>query len=145
MNERDITINAIIEAYLSTGVDFYLHCNPNLVDFGPGQKPPPDVVDEQANIRISILRYRVNFKNCPYINDKTVVCTLIFGGTARTVRVPFESIYAIICVEVQFGVSIPLMPQDIEQPPQPKKKSSDNELKKTTPKKKKDRSFLKVV
>jgi len=124
-NPRDITIDAIVSSYISNGIDFYLHCNWEMVDFGPGQKIPPEMVDEEHNIKISILRYRVNYKNYPSIVDGVVVCTLVFGGSARTVRVPFEAIYAIICVEQQFGVSIPLMPETVEgAKPKPKVKLS---------------------
>jgi len=124
-NPRDISIDAIIESYIYNGVDFYIHCDWNTVDFGPGPKLPPDIVDEDAGIKISVLRYRVNFKNYPSIVDGVVVCTLSFGGSFRTVRVPFESIYAIVCVDHEFGLAIPIMteqPSKVEQPT-PKTKS----------------------
>jgi len=126
-NPRDITIDALIESYIYNGIDFYLHCNWNIVDFGPGAKLPPDVVDDSKNIKVSILRYRVNYKNYPSIIDRVVVCTLSFGGSFRTVRVPFDSVYAVVCVDHEFGVSIPIMvkSEDTEHEdiqPVPKKK-----------------------
>lgn len=145
MDVRSLTIKNVIDTYIANGIDFYLHCDYNQVDYGPGNTIPPQMEDLEANIKISILLYRMNYKNYPTIIDNIVICTLIFGGAARTVRVPIESIYAVVCVNTEFGVSFPLIPEQNSQPVKQTSSKKNSQPVKQMTSKKNSRPNLRVV
>ncbi len=117
MLERNIAIEGILNNYIRNNIDIMCHCVQEWVDFGKGLEPPEamssmPVQSPNGSIKsvgIIPLRFRMKFRNTPYIENDTLICTLSFNNNWRLVKVPFDAIAAINPDQYpNFVISIPV-------------------------------------